>query len=103
MWGGYTGCKKGGTWEVCSKPAGKSPYGLCDMSGNVMEWTADSYDASYYYGAAARNPENTYNYDFRVLRGGSLLSTNAKDLRASNRGHDRPDYRNFRVGFRCAQ
>jgi formylglycine-generating enzyme required for sulfatase activity len=32
------GCGKRSTWPVCSKPAGNSVSGLCDMAGNVAEW-----------------------------------------------------------------
>ena len=35
-----SGCGKGTTWPVCSKPAGNSISGICDMSGNVYEWTS---------------------------------------------------------------
>lgn len=34
------GCGTQGTWPVCSKPAGRSLHGLCDMAGNVTEWTS---------------------------------------------------------------
>ena len=50
------GCGKEMTWPVCSKPKGNSVSGLCDMSGNVWEWTSSLYES----GEAAR-----------VLRGGS--------------------------------
>jgi len=33
------GCGKGSSWPVCSKPAGNSVSGLCDMAGNGWEWT----------------------------------------------------------------
>lgn len=32
-----SGCGEARTWPVCSKPAGKSASGLCDMAGNVAE------------------------------------------------------------------
>ena len=34
------GCGLGATSPVCSKPLGNSISGLCDMTGNVIEWTS---------------------------------------------------------------
>ena len=38
---GVNGCGRGSTWPVCSKLRGNTKQGLCDMSGNVMEWVED--------------------------------------------------------------
>jgi formylglycine-generating enzyme len=37
--GGGMGCGKDRTWPVCSKPRENTEQGLCDMAGNVPEWT----------------------------------------------------------------
>ena len=37
------------TSPVGTYPKGASYYGAMDMAGNVWEWIADRYDASYYY------------------------------------------------------
>ncbi|MFH1530236.1 MAG: SUMF1/EgtB/PvdO family nonheme iron enzyme [Pseudomonadota bacterium] len=83
---GGDGCGRSGTWPVCSKRSGDSTSGLCDMGGNVWEWTDSWYDS-----------EN----DQRVLRGGSWVSVGVRSFRASARGRRPPDSRNFNYGFRC--
>lgn len=40
-----------------------SPYGACDMAGNVAEWTYDTYTTSYHAGLDG----------YRMLRGGSYM------------------------------
>lgn len=37
------GCASEGTMPVCSKPMGRSEQGLCDLVGNVTEWTQAAY------------------------------------------------------------
>ena len=37
---GGTGCGRGSPWPVGSKPAGVSPVGALDLSGNVAEWVS---------------------------------------------------------------
>ena len=100
MHDGGHGCGKQRTWPVCSKPKGNSPYGLCDMAGNVWEWVADWYDSGYYKSSPSRNPAGPSSGSSRVLRGGSR-SVNERNLRASSRLGNPPDSTVDYFGFRC--
>jgi len=99
---GGNGCGEDRTWPVCSKPAGNTDQGLCDMAGNVWEWVQDwyhdSYDGAPDDGSAWESPAGTY----RVLRGG-CWSNDADYLRASVRLRDDPPLRRSGDGFRCAR
>ncbi|HUU17927.1 MAG TPA: SUMF1/EgtB/PvdO family nonheme iron enzyme [Sedimentisphaerales bacterium] len=44
-----------------------SPYGICDLAGNVSEWTLDWYSTSYHAGLDG----------FRMVRGGSWMAVPA--------------------------
>ena len=99
--GGY-GCGRKTSWGVCSKPAGNTPQGLCDMAGEVYEWVADAYHDSYEKaptdGSAWADPAPKH----RVVRGGSL-SRKADYLYASLRGAAAPGNANVTLGFRPAR
>ena len=99
---GGKGCGEERTWPVCSKPAGNSRQGVCDLAGNVWEWVQDGYHDTY-----SGAPEDGTAWDedgaaYRVIRGGSWYST-ASVLRASNRNGYVPSDRNSNLGFRLAR
>ena len=88
----------GDTTPVGSYPDGASPYGACDMAGNVWEWVAEWYDA--YPGSAYRSP--FFGHKYKVVRGGSWNHP-ADDARCARRDIAHPDRRLRVVGFRCAR
>jgi formylglycine-generating enzyme required for sulfatase activity len=77
-------------------------WGLHDMSGNVSEWVADCWHASYRRapadGAAWFNP----GCRSRVVRGGSWASAPVQ-VRAAWRSSSDSDMTNARVGFRVVR
>lgn len=86
---------------VCSKPAGRTRQGLCDMAGNAWEWVEDYYHDSY-EGAPADGSAWVDDGSYRVNRGGSWLS-DAASVRAVLRGGDAPDLRRDFLSFRPAR
>ena len=96
------GCGKQRTWPVCSKPAGNTAQGLCDMAGNVSQWVQDKYKDSY-EGAPVDGSAFEGTGKERCLRGGSFLLDGDNSLRVENRGRDLPGYRLYHVGFRIVK
>ena len=89
------------TGPVGCYSSGVSPYGIHDMAGNVWEWVADWFDATYYQRSPERNPTGP-DSQARVLRGGSWVNY-PFSLRATSRNNDSPVSRDTYVGFRCAR
>ena len=87
--------------SVGSYPAGASPYGALDMSGNASEWVEDYYDAGYYTYAPDHNPLGPDWIMDHVLRGGSFDS-NTIQATTYFRDSSHSARPNPRVGFRCA-
>ena len=90
------------TAPVGSYPAGASPYGLLDMSGNVWEWCLDWYDEKYYEKSPDRNPPGPSQGASRVLRGGSWFYLSHR-CRSAYRGGAHPASRYQYLGVRLAR
>ncbi|MCP4525304.1 MAG: formylglycine-generating enzyme family protein [Aestuariibacter sp.] len=89
------------TAPVGSLEKGASPYGVLNMGGNLIEWTADYYDEFYYAQGVSDNPQGPPEGDRRVIRGGSWLNL-SWDVRATRRYGQRPTLHSDKLGFRCA-
>lgn len=89
----------GDTTTVGNYDRGKSPYGVCDMAGNVSEWVDGWYDA--YPGNTVGDSHFGTNY--RVLRGGSWFSFYVCGVCSTRRSYHEPTYDFNDVGFRCTR
>ena len=97
------GCGTGTTAVACkNSPAGDSPYGLCDMAGNVYEWTNDYYGDGYSTEDPQVNPQGPETGNQRVIRGGAYSSVDAT-LRTTFRYDTGPANKWGFLGFRCAR
>ena len=80
---------------------GANELGIYDMTGNVLEWCSDYYDANYYNNSPANNPKGASSGSERVFRGVSW-SNQVKSCRISNRSHGAPNEKYNTLGFRLA-
>lgn len=73
----------------CGFPAGNSPFGVCDLAGNLFEWVEPS--------GAARPEEGR-----AILKGGSWMDGEPDVFRVGARATYYRDHSFYLVGFRCA-
>jgi formylglycine-generating enzyme required for sulfatase activity len=115
-WGNEFGENKANTEEaginrtvaVGCFPAGASPYGVMDVSGNVWEWTSslwgkgwDKLEFEYPYDPRDGREELEADNDYRrVVRGGGSFNYNRRGVRCAYRGGGPPVSRYVDVGFR---
>jgi formylglycine-generating enzyme required for sulfatase activity len=83
----YSESQIGNPTPVGLYPSGASPEGVCDLVGNVLEWTSSEWIAG----------SGTY-----VWRGGSFIY-HRRSARSSFRFYSLPDERYEDLGFRLAQ
>lgn len=86
---------------VGTYPAGSSPYGCLEMSGNAWEWTADWFRP--YPGTSARNVH--FGDHFKVIRGGGgeYLYGTSNTGTTTQRARLLPQGSHDFVGFRCVK
>ena len=92
----------GTTAPVCSRPAGDTRHGLCDMAGNVWEWLQDRYHGTYEGapadGSAWETGPLNEKWD-RVLRGGSWTQM-PNEISPTIRGYRHHRQQSLEIGFR---
>lgn len=99
---GGTGCGKGTTWPVCSKPAGNTGQGLCDMQGNARQWVQDTYQPSY-AGAPVDGRAYEGEGDSHVVRGSSYAENRYVNMVGNFRSYMPTGSRYSGLGFRIAR
>jgi len=95
-------------WHKRPQPAGKrswdrSSYGILDLGGNVMEWTADWFDPELYSSGFIINPKPAKLVRKKKTIKGSSYSEHRLDQRNSKRRHKRPSHYAVDLGFRCVK
>ena len=87
-----------------TRPVGSYPpnsLGLCDMFGNVWEWTSDYFNPEQ-SPQASYNPAGPLRGLARIVRGGSFISTTSQWARGY-RSSIEPSYKSRFTGFRICR
>lgn len=97
------GCGRRAPWPVCSKPEGNTESGLCDMEGNLAEFTADCWHRDYHGAPGGGLPwTDGCHADAVVIRGGGFAD-DRKALHVAERRMRPGGAARVDVGFRCAR
>ncbi len=90
--------------RVGTYPAGASPFGVLDMTGNVWEWTAS--EARLYPGSNEKPPSWDKPLEpgvrLQIIRGGAFTE-DTKRCTVTYRNWVPSDFKARELGFRCAQ
>jgi formylglycine-generating enzyme required for sulfatase activity len=87
----------GDTVPVIDLPQGRSPYGVLNLSGNVLEWVVDWFQS---YPGGYLKASKVYGTTHRVVRGGAYFD-GPNHIQATSRKGMIPDEQLSYVGFRC--
>jgi formylglycine-generating enzyme len=89
------------TSPVGGYEAGRSAFGLYDMSGNALEWVWDWYSEFFYKEGQVTLPKGPDEGMTKTLRGGSW-DNSMNDARTTKRYAVSPNRKEATIGFRCA-
>ena len=91
----------GATAPVGSFPLDRSPFGIHDGHGNLMEWVENWYVEQTAHPSQSGEANFADRGGYKTLRGAGYTSY-GNDLRITARSFMIPDFRDETIGFRCA-